>query len=167
MNQANAWIESLQLEPHPEGGWYREVYRSPERIAAQGLPPRCDGDRAFSTAIYFLLKDGEFSALHRIQQDEVWHHYDGASLRIDVIDETGGHAPIALGTNVEAGERPLAVVTAGCLFGASLESGGTHALVGCTVAPGFEFADFHMPSRERLLEQYPQHRGVVQALTRA
>jgi predicted cupin superfamily sugar epimerase len=166
MNEAHSWIERLQLRPHPEGGYYRQTYRSNESIASQHLPSRFGGDRAFSTAIYFLLEGEDFSALHTIKQDEVWHFYAGSSLTVHVFDPDGTHRAIRLGTDWGKGEEPQAVVRAGRLFGAILNDPKSYALVGCTVAPGFDFADFDMPSREALCARYPQHRELIERLTR-
>ena len=163
---AKTWTDRLQLRPHPEGGYFRESYRSDELLTAAALPSRFGGDRAFSTAIYFLLEGEDFSALHRIKQDEVWHFYDGSSLTIHVIDPEASYSTILLGRNLEAGEVPQAIVKAGHFFGASVTDKRSCALVGCTVAPGFDFADFHMPSREELCRLYPQHRQVIESLTR-
>ena len=166
MNDAAKWVERLGLLPHPEGGHYREVYRSAEVIAAAALPPRFGGDRAFGTAIYFLLQGQDFSALHRIKQDEVWHFYDGSAVTIHVIDPEGNYSTIKVGRDLRAGEVPQAVVKAGCLFGATVDDTASYALVGCTVAPGFDFADFEMPGREELCRLYPRHRQVIERLTR-
>ena len=166
MLKAADWIADLQLNPHPEGGFFRETYRCPETIAQAHLPPRFSGPRSFVTAIYFLLRSQDFSALHRIRQDEIWHFYDGTTLLIDVIDPRGALSTIRLGRNARAGEALQAVVTGGCLFGARVEAADSFALVGCTVAPGFDFADFEMPSRAALLAQYPQHRAAIERLTR-
>jgi predicted cupin superfamily sugar epimerase len=166
VSDAQRWIEALQLKPHPEGGYFRETYRCEEVVAREHLPSRFSGDRAFSTAIYFLLSETDFSALHRIQQDEVWHHYDGSCLTIHVIDAAGNYTAILLGKDLAAGEQPQAVVKAGCLFGASVNDPRSYVLVGCTVAPGFDFADMTLPSRAQLLAQYPQHRQVIERLTR-
>lgn len=166
MNDAERWIEALQLRPHPEGGWFREFYRAPETIPQQSLPGRFGGDRHFSTAIYFLLKRSEFSALHRIKQDELWHFYDGTSLKIHIIDPAGRYSVKTLGRNIESGEGLVAVVKAGSLFGAMVADPDSFALVGCTVAPGFDFADFELPDREQILNQYPQHHDIINKLTR-
>lgn len=166
MSDAEQWIEHLQLKPHPEGGFFRETYRASESITQADLPERFGGDRAFSTAIYFLLRSGDFSALHRIKSDEVWHFYAGSTLTIHVINSQDEHTPIRLGTDIAAHAVPQAVVAAGDLFGARVEDPNTFALVGCTVAPGFDFADFLMPSRGELLQQYPRHRDVIERLTR-
>ncbi len=159
---ANGWIERLGLLPHPEGGFFREVYRSHERIAEDALPERFGGGRVFSTAIYFLLTAGEVSRLHRICQDEVWHFYDGDSLRLHRIRPDGEHVEQLVG--ISGGDLPLAVVPAGDYFGAEVAGDG-YSLVGCTVAPGFEFDDFEMPSRDELYLQFTQHAELIQRLT--
>jgi predicted cupin superfamily sugar epimerase len=164
--EARRWIEQLQLRPHPEGGYFRETYRSDEIIARDHLPSRFGGDRSFSTAIYFLLESGDFSALHTIKQDEVWHFYDGSPLTVHVIDPDGGYTAIRLGRDITAGEVPQAVVRAGRLFGAALDDADAFALVGCTVAPGFDFADFELADRGQLLARYPQHRSLIERLAR-
>lgn len=166
MTEAKDWIECLQLRPHPEGGYFRETYRSSETIARQHLPARFSGDRAFATAIYFLLHGSDFSALHRVKQDELWHFYEGGSLAIYVIEPGGTLSLLRLGRDVRAGEMPQAVVPAGCVFGARLHDPRSYALVGCTVAPGFDFADFEIPTRQELVRLYPQHKAIIEQLTR-
>lgn len=166
MTTANEWIDGLQLRPHPEGGYFRESYRSAETLAAASLPARIGGDRAVSTAIYFLLKGEASSALHRIKQDELWHFYDGSSLTVHTIDLNGNYSTILIGRNLRAGEVPQAVVPAGWLFGATVNDTRSYALVGCTVAPGFDFADFDLPGREELCALYPRLRQVIERLTR-
>jgi predicted cupin superfamily sugar epimerase len=166
MNDAEHWIRALGLVRHPEGGYFRETYRAAEGITRNCLPGRFGGDRAFSTAIYFLLAGTDFSALHRLKQDEVWHFYDGGPLTVHVLDEAGGYAPLKLGRRLDQGEAPQAVVRAGCYFGAALDDPAGFALAGCTVAPGFDFADFEIPTREQLLRLYPGHRPVIERLTR-
>jgi predicted cupin superfamily sugar epimerase len=159
---AEHWIETLGLVPHPEGGWYREVYRSHELIAEDALPERFGGPRVFSTAIYFLLTAGEVSRLHRIRQDELWHFYDGDPLRLHRLDRVGDHHEQLVGRSAEA--PPFAVVPAGDYFGAEV-CGEGFSLVGCTVAPGFDFQDFEMPSRDELYQEFSQHAELIQRLT--
>jgi uncharacterized protein len=166
MTEARGWIKRLQLCRHPEGGFFRETYRSEERIAGEHLPLRFHGERAFSTAIYFLLEREDFSALHTIEQDEVWHFYDGSSLTVHIIDPDGTHTALKLGRNFEEGEQLQGVVKAGQLFGAVVNDPCSYALVGCTVAPGFDFADFHLAGREELCARFPQHRMLIERLTR-
>lgn len=163
---AQALIEQLGLARHPEGGWFRETYRASEEVPAQALPARFGGGRAFSTAIYFLLEAGDISALHRIRSDEVWHFYAGSALNVHCILPDGAHQVLRLGANPAAGERFQAVAPAGCWFGAELVDGG-FALVGCTVAPGFDFADFEMGEARQLADRYPQHAALIARLTRA
>ena len=167
MPTAQEYIQHLQLQQHPEGGWFREVYRADELIPQAGLPDRFDGDRTFSTAIYFLLNQTEFSALHRIRQDEVWHFYDGAPLTIHQISPEGDYSTTRLGRNVHDGEALMAIVPAGCFFGATVDDPASFSVVGCTVAPGFDFADFEMPTRKELLARFPQQREVIEQLTSA
>lgn len=143
---AHALITGLQLVRHPEGGWFRETYRSSETLAAQALPERFTGIRAFSTAIYFLLEAGDISALHRIKSDEMWHFYADSALLIHCIVPDGGYQALRLGADLAAGERFQAVVPAGCWFGAELAEEG-FALVGCTVSPGFDFPILRWPDK--------------------
>jgi predicted cupin superfamily sugar epimerase len=161
---ANEWIQRLALAPHPEGGHYRETYRAPEQVPQQALPARFKGDRAFSTAIYFLLAHPDFSAFHRIPADELWHFYDGSPVRIHMLDQCGGLKTAQLG--IADGASPQVTVPAGCWFAAELARPGTWALAGCTVAPGFDFADFTMARRTELRENFPQHRPLIERLTR-
>ena len=160
MNDAAHWIRTLGLQPHPEGGHFRETYRAAESIPASGLPARFGGARSFSTAIYFLLESGGFSALHRIKSDEAWHFHAGSPLEIFTIDPAGALRVLRLGDGAFQ-----AVVPAGCWFGARVAAPGSYALVGCTVAPGFDFADFEMGRRADLLRHYPQHRELILQLT--
>lgn len=166
MKDADYWISRLDLKRHPEGGYYRETYRCGEMIAREHLPERFAGDRSFSTAIYFLLAGDDFSAFHRIRQDEVWHFYDGSALAVHVIDRQGGYTELKLGRNADRGEALQRVVPAGSVFGAALADPRTYALAGCTVAPGFDFADLEIPQRSDLLSRFPQHRAIIERLTR-
>lgn len=168
MKPVSYWIEKYQLLPHPEGGYYAETYRAAETIPHQALPGRFSGDRAFSTGIYFLLESHNFSAFHRIQADEMWHFYAGDALEVFVIDADSGELNvIRLGNNPDHGETFQAVVPAGAWFGSRPANGSSYALVGCTVAPGFDFADFEMADREALTQAYPQHAGLIAELTRS
>jgi len=164
-HSAEYWIEILALNRHPEGGWFAETYRAGESIPADALPVRFHGQRSFCTAIYFLLERGDFSALHRIKSDEIWHFYAGSPLTVQVITSGGELQEILLGRDPSKGQRLQAVVPAGCWFGA--ETRGSFALVGCTVAPGFDFTDFEMAEQAALLERFPQHGSLIKRLTRS
>lgn len=154
------------MQPHPEGGCFIETYRSAETVAHAHLPGRYADSRNFSTAIYFLVRGGEFSSLHRIQSDELWHFYAGTCLTVYYIDSQGVLQTIRLGSDAEQSEVFQAVVPAGCWFGSAVENPSGFALVGCTVAPGFDFADFELAKRDELLRQYPHHQAVIEKLTR-
>jgi ribosomal protein L11 methyltransferase len=164
--EARHWIEHLGLVRHPEGGYYRETYRAAEQIPQRALPARFTGDRPFSTAIYFLLAGSDYSAFHRVRADEGWHFHAGGSLTLHVIAPDGRLSELHLGPNVEEGEAFQAVVRAGCWFAATLAPGSTYALVGCTVAPGFDFEDFELAGRDELAHAHPQHRAIIERLTR-
>lgn len=160
-------IRSLNLKPHPEGGFYAETYRAAESVAAPPLPARYGGPRALSTAIYFLLTAQSCSVMHRLKSDEVFHFYDGDPVEMLLLPPDGGGSVHVLGTDLAAGERPQAVVPAGCWQGARVRPGGRFALLGCTVAPGFDFADFEVGERGELTDRFPGHGGLIGALTRS
>jgi uncharacterized protein len=160
------WLEKLQLTRHVEGGAFREVYRSELVISKQSLPLFFQGDRNVSTHIYFLLTGDQFSAFHRIAADELWHFYSGDPLLVYEITHSGRLVTHRLGGDPEKGEAFFAVVSAGSWFASAVAEGGDYALIGCTVAPGFDFADFELADRETLAGQYPAHAGLVRRLTR-
>lgn len=165
MFPAKYWVEKLKMQSHPEGGFFAETYRSNELIDQNSLPKRFSGDRNFSTGIYFLLESHHFSAFHRIQSDEMWHFYAGDALNVYYIDNEENMQIIKLGNNPEKGEVFQAVVPAGVWFGSKPAVENSYSLVGCTVAPGFDFADFEMPDRQTLLQEFPQHEVIIKILT--
>ncbi len=152
-------ITQLGLKPHPEGGYYAETFRSLESVTLSG-----GRQRSASTAIYFLLPEGAFSALHRVAADECWHHYGGAPLELVMISPKGSLERVTLGPDLKAGQGPQYVVPSGWWQAARPLDGGS-ALAGCTVAPGFDFADFEMSSRPVLLELFPIHAAVILEFT--
>lgn len=151
-------IAAYKLIPHPEGGYFAESYRAAQSVAT----PR--GDRPASTAIYFLLPAGTKSRLHRIKSDEVWHFYLGGPLRIVEISPDGTTRETILGPDLAAGHKLQHVVPAGAWFGAYPEPNTPYALVGCTVAPGFDFQDFELAEREALLKAYPAAAPLIERL---
>lgn len=163
---AAAYKETLALQPHPEGGYYRQTYASEERLVVSALPARFGGDRLVSTAIYFLLESPDYSAFHRIKSDELWHFYTGGGLHIYVIHPDGRGEVLLLGNDLENGYRFQQLVMAGCWFASKPAHENCFSLVGCTVAPGFDFADFEMAKEEELLKQYPQHQEWIKLLCR-
>ena len=163
---AKQMINQYDLQPHPEGGWYKETYRSNETIPADSLPSRFDGERNFSTAIYFLLEQVNFSAFHKIKSDECWHFYAGQALHVYVLYDDGKLETIKLGSDILNGELFQYVVPANCWFASRPAPGSAFCFVGCTVAPGFDFADFEMAKGEQLLGLYPEHAEMMKGLCR-
>jgi hypothetical protein len=161
---ADYWIDTLGLSPHPEGGYFRETFRSPVLIAAEALPARFGGSRPASTAIYFLLKGSQHSALHRLRADEVWHHYQGSSLLLHEIHPDGQLVETRLGQPGTPGAVFQHTVAAACWFGATVDDRRGYALVGCTVAPGFAPEDFELGDPDVLIAQYPQHERLIRRL---
>jgi len=152
---AEYWIDKLNLQAHPEGGYYAETYRA--------RAPK--GERAASTGIYFLIMAGNISKFHRIDADEMWHFYAGDPMIVHMIDPAGNYSFFKLGQNLEEKEVFQAVVPAGFWFGAEMAKDGAYALVGCTVAPGFEFSGFELAGRASLTRQFPDHADIIHRLT--
>ncbi len=159
-------VAQFNMLPHPEGGYYKEMYRSKELFPKSVLPERFNGDRHFSTAIYFLLEQGNFSAFHRIQSDECWHFYTGDSLLVHVLHPNGKYELIKLGNQIQHDETFQAVVPAGSWFASETAPGGAFSFVGCTVAPGFDFADFELAKADELANQFPEKRELIMRLCR-
>jgi uncharacterized protein len=166
MPTAQQLVQQYSLQPHPEGGWYKETYRSSEYIAQVALPERFRGARVFSTAIYFLLEGGNFSAFHRIRSDECWHFYTGDPLMIYVIQKDGSLDIIQLGNDFNKGQLFQYTVRANCWFASRPATGSTFCFAGCTVAPGFDFDDFEMADASSLSVLYPQHASLIKELCR-
>ena len=161
---AAEWICRLSLDPHPEGGHYREVYRAGESIPEAGLPERFPGSRSIMTSIYYLLESGQYSTFHRIKSDELWHFYAGDGLTVYVLDVDGVQR-LELGPDPDAGQVMFAWVPAGRWFAARCEVDGGYALAGCTVAPGFDVEDFDMAARADLLQAFPGQAELIRQLT--
>jgi predicted cupin superfamily sugar epimerase len=167
MLTAKEIIDCLQLVAHPcEGGFFRETYRSPLVMPASALPGDYAGDRRASTAIYFLLTADTFSEMHRLPTDEVFHFYLGDVVEMLQLHPDGSGELIRLGSNLAAGERPQALAPGGTWQGSRLVPGGQWALLGTTVAPGFEFADYTSGRRDDLIAAYPDFAPLIESLTR-
>jgi uncharacterized protein len=166
MLTADDLIRHLKLQPHPkEGGYFRETYRADDAWPATALPARYLGDRCAGTAIYYLLTPATFSALHRLQTDEIFHFYLGSPVRMLQLLPDGSGRTIVLGPDLLAGQQVQVVVPRGVWQGSLLEPGGDFALLGCTVAPGFEYADYESGGRPELLAQYPAFAKLIRRLT--
>ncbi|MBL7896364.1 MAG: cupin domain-containing protein [Bacteroidia bacterium] len=155
-------IETLGLLPHPEGGYYKETYRSSEQSNFAGF----EGERNYCTGIYFLIEKNNFSALHRIKSDEMWHFYGGDPLEVIEITLNGELKITRIGNTISEGEVPQYLVPKNHWFGSRVKKGGNFSFVGCTVAPGFDFNDFEMAERKALCAEFPQHAVIIEELTR-
>ncbi len=154
MNKVEELIQFYQLEPHPEGGYFKETYRSSLSLSTE------KGERCASTAIMFLITKNSISHFHRLSADEGWHFYDGDPLRLLQITPQGELLEITMGRNPQRGEKLQHIVPAGHWFAST--SYGDYSLVGCTVAPGFEFSDFEMGIKSSLQEAFPQHKSILE-----
>ncbi|MBT8263299.1 MAG: cupin domain-containing protein [Bacteroidia bacterium] len=159
-------IANLQLQPHPEGGYYRETYRSEGTIPVSVLGEPYSGDRNIATGIYFLITSGDFSAFHKIHQDEMWHYYKGAAMNLHLIAPDGKYTLKKIGNDLTTGEVPQHTVPGGYWFASEVSEENSFSLMGCTVAPGFDFKDFEMPSGSKLIGLFPQHKNIIDQLTR-
>jgi len=160
MSLKNDLIKTYTLLPHPEGGYYKETYRS------NGLLEVNSENRNYSTAIYFLIESNNFSALHRIKSDELWHFYEGDALEVIEIDLQGKLIITEVGRDIKNGQTYQYMVKAGHWFGSRVLAGGVFSFVGCTVSPGFDFKDFEMAKRDELVKLYSQHQQIIIELTR-
>ncbi|MFD2161840.1 cupin domain-containing protein [Paradesertivirga mongoliensis] len=159
------FVNKLGLQAHPEGGYFAETYRSVEQISSRALPSRFIGDRNISTAIYFLLEGHQFSAFHRIKSDELWHFYYGIPLMVYIIHPDGQLETLKIGNDPEESCLFQGTVKAGCWFASKPINESGFSLVGCTVAPGFDFNDFEL-ANEELIQRFPQHGNLIAGLIR-
>lgn len=157
---------ALGLKPLPmEGGYYAETYRAPESFAEGALPKGFDGPRSLATAIYYLLTPDTFSAMHRLRSDEVYHFYAGGPVEMLLLGPGGTVRTLTLGPDILGGMQAQAVVPKGVWQGSRLKE-GSFALLGTTMAPGFDPADYEHGSREDLIGSFPEARELIVALTR-
>ncbi len=158
--QAEILIERLNLKPlAQEGGYFRETYRAERKVDVVS-------EKSISTCIYFLIADGTFSAFHKLPSDEIWHFYAGDPVELSIIDKDGELHVRRLDASLLEGTAPQVVVPAGCWQGARLAGAGKFALLGCTVAPAFDFSDYVHGHRQNLLDEFPEHRQTILNLTR-
>lgn len=155
---AKYYIQHLGLEAHPEGGYYKSTHNSKETIDA------FETTRKLYTSIYFLLGAGDISHLHRLKSDELWYFHGGSPLIVHVIDEEGKYVEHKLGLDIEKGESPQVLVPRNSIFGSSVIDNGAFSLVGCMVAPGFDFEDFELFTQSELLEKYPEHEQMIRKM---
>jgi predicted cupin superfamily sugar epimerase len=158
-------IKNLDLKPHPEGGYFKETYRSTGLIKANSLGSDYSSDRNFATCIYFLLTSEKFSAFHRIIQDEIWHFYKGLPILLHMISQNGDYTNQRIGNKLSKGEVPQIIVPGGNWFAAEVLEKHTYALAGCTVSPGFSFEDFELIPRKDLVKLHPHLKDIITKLT--
>jgi predicted cupin superfamily sugar epimerase len=165
MPTAEELIAALRLQPLPlEGGYYRETYRSSDQLPAAALLPCYRTDKAASTAIYYLLTPHTFSALHRLPSDEIFHFYLGSPVQMLQLLPDGQGRVVTLGPEVLAGQSPQVIVPRGVWQGSFLLPGGAYALLGTTMAPGFDFTDYEAGNSERLIQAYPAYADLIRRL---
>lgn len=165
VHDVNNIIKFLELIPHPEGGYFREVYKCEELIFQDALPSRYNGNRSFLTSIYYLLKNNDISRFHVLLSDEMWYFHMGSSVIIHQINFDGSYNKYLLGSNYLLGEKPHILVKKNTWFGAEVKNKDSFSLVSCAIAPGFEFSDFKLADRNELLAKYPQHIDLIIKLT--
>ncbi|UKS24950.1 cupin domain-containing protein [Paenibacillus sp. HWE-109] len=158
------WISKLELIAHPEGGYYKRSYQAEETVTDKELSVQFDGQRLLYTSIYFLLQSHDVSHFHRLKSDELWYFHAGSPLTIHVIHENGSYEEVKLGMNLDKGESLQYLVPKNSIFGSSVMEKDTFSLVGCMVAPGFDFQDFELFTQDELLAQYPQHQEIIKRL---
>lgn len=156
------WVRKFSMQEHPEGGYIKQTFRSDRQFDLPGY----SGPRSAITVIYYLLKSGQFSAFHRIKSDEVWHFYAGSALALYAITGKGDLKRMLLGKDPGGGQTFQAAIEAGSWFAAAVASPKSYSLIGCTVAPGFEFEDLELGDRESLVKQYPRHKKIIEKFTR-
>jgi predicted cupin superfamily sugar epimerase len=160
-------IRKLGLQPHPnEGGFFAESFRSDEILTPVELPERYSSQRSFSTCIYYMLTRETFSALHRLQTDEIFHFYLGDPVSMLLLHPDGDSQILTLGHDLLAGQKPQAVVPKNVWQGSFLNEGGKCALMGTTMAPGFDFDDYEHAEKNELIEKYPNRKSLIERLTK-
>ena len=164
MFTADYFISRLGLEPHIEGGYFRETYRNIHTINNSESAIGHDGKRSLSTTIYYLLKSGQTSKFHRIKSDELWFYHYGSPLIIHLIDSGGNLKSARLGLNIESGETPQVLVSANSIFGAEVAQHNSFGLVSCMVSPGFDYRDFEIFHSRDLISLYPGHKEIIRRL---
>jgi predicted cupin superfamily sugar epimerase len=160
-------IDLLGLRPLPgEGGYFAETYRSTITLSPDQLDPAFGGERVAATAIYYLVTPDSFSALHRLTGDEIYHFYAGDPIDLALLHPDGSHETVRLGNDLARGQRPQVIAPGGSWQGSALEPGGSWALVGTTMTPGFDHRDFELGDRDALSAAYPAASGLIKRLTR-
>lgn len=167
MQNSNHIIEQLQLKPHPEGGYFKETYRSIDTVNTQNLSAKeryQSGERAFGTAIYYMLCGENISHFHKVASDETWHFYAGTAIKLHIISPSGHYTQVLVGSQIEQGQHFQFTVSAQHWFSAELTDKTQFGLVGCTVYPGFDFADFTLASADELTKICPEQKKLIERM---
>lgn len=163
---AQHWVDLLDLTAHPKGGYFKENYRSNKWVEKNAVADQNAEKQNFATAIYFLLTSNTFSPFHRIKSDEIWHFYEGSSLTIYVIETNGKLRTIRLGKYPTKDQVFQAVIPKDAWFAAKVDEEEGYVLAGVTVLPGFDFVDFELADKKKLINDYPQHEELISQLTK-
>ncbi|PKL83646.1 MAG: hypothetical protein CVV24_03780 [Ignavibacteriae bacterium HGW-Ignavibacteriae-3] len=163
-NEAAEIINRLELISHPEGGYFKEVYRSDGIIQKNSLPDNMNGERNFSTSIYYMLVGNQVSLFHSLKSDEIWHHYKGSAILLHLFNDAG-YSLVKIGAKIELNETLQFAVPAGSWFAAEVEDKVSYSLLGCTVAPGFDFSDFELAKRNDLIKKFPDYKSIIERFT--
>ncbi|HEX2954523.1 MAG TPA: cupin domain-containing protein [Bacillota bacterium] len=159
MGTADYYISQLGLQEHVEGGYFKEIYKNPQKLNGQDLAVK--GERLLSSSIYYLLKSGQYSKFHQLLFDEIWLFHMGSPLTIHMIDGNGELKSSKLGIDIDAGEMPQLTVPAGAIFAAEVIQDNSFSLVSCVTAPGFDYEDFRIYSEEELIKRFPKHKAMI------
>lgn len=159
-------IEMFNLQPHPEGGYYKRIFESDETLSQEVLPPAFTGNRPYMSSIYYLLERGQLSSFHKLKQCELWHLYKGGPLKVYRIDTAGNLDVSIVGQDYLSGQVPHIEFQPGTYFSAELCEEGEYAFMGCSVSPGFDFKDFHLPSAAELTSKFPTHADLIHRMTK-
>lgn len=157
---AEDWVTHLDMAAHPEGGYFKQSFVSPEKISLMSHP----AERNLYTSIYFLLRSQDVSHFHRLKSDELWYFHAGNAVTVHILDAEGNYRAEKLGLELTAGERPQVLVEKGSIFGSTVDAENTFSLVGCMVSPGFDFADFELLRQDELLQRYPEQEEIIKKL---
>lgn len=161
---STSFIQQLNLLPHPEGGYFREIYRNEKEVPGNLLSEQYSGNRNLATSIYFLLESGQVSKLHQLKSDEIWYYHTGSPLHVHIFSGKN-YKKLTLGPDVEKNQKLQIIIPAGSIFGAEVILQQSFTLMGCMVSPGFHFDDFRLVTGNELYSSFPEHKSIIKNLT--
>ena len=163
MKSSKYWIDKFELSKHPEGGYFKEIYRCNEKISSKELNNNFEGTRNLATSIYYLLESNDVSLFHRLISDEIWYYHYGSSVTIHCFSPKGEYYTLLVGVETE---NLQVIIPKETIFGVTVNTENSYCLLGCVVTPGFDFSDFEMIERNYLLDKYPQEKEIILKLTK-